>query len=95
METEKNKSSINMYTNKKHIRIKWTNLCEKNLVCEKIGVPFKTANKKIKTWMGNSTRNADKNYENRQKRWNKGKTQKHVGTKRKKKHKKKKYNLRE
>ena len=36
------------------------------LVCDKTGVPLKTHEEKIKTWVGNSTGNADKKiYENR------------------------------
>ena len=42
---------------------------KQNYFFEKIGAPLKNTNKKIKTWMGNSTGNTDKkNYENRQKR---------------------------
>ena len=38
------------------------------LVCEKIGIPTKSTQKKIKTRMGISTRNADKKiYKNRPK----------------------------
>ena len=49
------------------------------LICEKIGVPSKSTKTKIKTWMGNSNGNADKNLRKQAK----GKTLEYIGKKRK------------
>ena len=77
METEKNKSSINIYSNKNITELNELNYAGAKLVFEKIEVPLKSSNKKIKTWMGNSTGNADKkamktgqNDKTKEKRWN-------------------------
>ena len=60
MESEKNKSSINMYTNKNITKLDELIYAGAKLVCEKIRVPLKSTNKQIKTWMENSTGNPDK-----------------------------------
>ena len=81
MEAEKNKSSINIYTNKNITELNELIYAGTKLVCEKIGIPFKRT-KINKIRMGNLTGNEDlkKSYENRQKRWNSWKT---LGQKRK------------
>ena len=76
----KNKSSTNIYINKKKNELNELSNVRANVVCEKIGVSLKGTNK-------TSTGNADKNSTKTGKKMRK--TLEHVGTKRKKKQHKK------
>ena len=87
----KKRSSINIYTNKKYNRIKWTNLCWSKISLWENQGSLKEHEQKIKTWDGNSTGNADKTIWKQTKTIKKGKTLKHVGIKRKKQHLKNSY----
>ena len=86
----KSKSSTDIYTNKNITELNELINAEAKLVCEKIGVPLKSINKKLKTKMENSIGNANKkNYENRKKTIKQRKNAETCWNKMKKQHKKK------
>ena len=59
-ETEKNGRIMNTYPNEQHHEIKRTNLCRIEIILRKMRCSSKEHERKIKTWMWNSTGNAGK-----------------------------------
>ena len=54
------KSSTNIYINSLYNQIRWSNLCWREISLWENQGPRINHEKKSKTWMGNSTENADK-----------------------------------